>query len=304
VFCALIVASQAAPAAHAETSNTGAVFSIGVDSAGPRGRNFEYVDFFPREGVRVSAGDALNFHWNTGSIDGAHTASFLPRGMDIPSLPVPAPSGDEPGLQFNPDILFPSDPTSGETKNNPCVFDGSQVVSSGFIANGNPTPPYFTDFYVRLDPKLLQGGTSTDVKYVCELHPGMIGTVTLVSDARETSDAASLEAAANRQLDEDTVGALNAAREANSSLVAQNPDGTSSVTITAGTATQFVEVAEMLPISVTIKPGDTINWVTKTIKDPHTVTFPTDPGSDSVDPLPPACEAQPHGHAAAGGAPT
>src|SRR5229473_2054435 len=95
------------------------------------------------------------------------------------------------------------------------------------------------------------------------------------------------------QLQDDTVGALLAEKNANTSFVQRNQDGTSNVLITAGTATQYVEVAEMLPTTVTIKPGDTVTWVTKTIKDPHTVTFPRGPASESVDPLPAFCEAQP-----------
>ena len=31
----------------------------------------------------------------------------------------------------------------------------------------------------------------------------------------------------------------------------------------------------MLPSAATVTAGDTVRWVTKTIKDPHTVTFPT-----------------------------
>jgi len=163
--------SGATPMAALARAQT--VYTIGVDNAGPTGHDFEYVDYFPREGAKVSAGDVLNFHWNTSTVDGAHTATFLPKGAPFPGLAIPEPTGDEAGLQFNPDILFPSNPTCGSSKSNPCVYDGTQVVSSGFIFNANPTPPYFSDFYVKLDSKLLQGGSSVEVPFVCEVHPGM-----------------------------------------------------------------------------------------------------------------------------------
>lgn len=284
----LPAAAPMAALAHSPT-----VYTIGVDNAGPTGHNFEYVDYFPREGVKVAAGDVLDFNWNNASLDGAHTATFLTKGESLPQLALPTPNGDEPGLQLNPAILFPTNPTCGETSSNPCVFDGSQAVNSGFIFNANPTPPYFSDFYVKLDPKLVQGRGSVDVPYVCEIHPGMRGSVTVVSDAADATPVGQLEANSARQLEDDTTGALKAENDANTSLVQNNGDGTSRITITAGTATPFVEVAEMLPNTLTIKPGDSVIWVTKTIKDPHTVTFPSGEGSVSVDPLPAFCEATP-----------
>src|SRR5207302_7634097 len=79
--------------------------------------------------------------------------------------------------------------------------------------------------------------------------------------------------------------------QANRTAVRRNEDGTNTVTMTAGTATQFVEVAEMLPWNVTIHPGDTVNWVTLTQKDPHTVSFPDLQENPSPqDPVQPVCE--------------
>jgi plastocyanin len=269
------------------------VYTIGVDNAGPAGHIFEYVDFFPRQGVKVGPGDVLDFKWNGASQDGAHTVTFVPKGTGLFPLAVPQPSGDEPGLQFNPDILFPTNPTCGSGASNPCVFDGSQAVNSGFIFDANPTPPYASDFFVSLDAKLLQGGSTMDIPYFCEVHPGMTGVVTLVSDPLGASRVFDVQAAAAQQLVDDTAGALTVERSANTSFSTRNTDGTSNVLVTAGTATQYVEIAEMLPSTVTIKPGDMVTWVTKAIKDPHTVTFPRGRGSDAVDPLLPFCEAQP-----------
>ena len=35
--------------------------AIGVDHAPPSGRDFEYVDFFPRSGVKIHSGDVIDF---------------------------------------------------------------------------------------------------------------------------------------------------------------------------------------------------------------------------------------------------
>ena len=60
-------------------------------------------------------------------------------------------------------------------------------------------------------------------------------------------------------------------------------------TAIAGTASQYVEVAEFLPGALTIGTGDRVTWKTTTIKDIHTVTFPS--GTSGAETLPPFCEA-------------
>jgi plastocyanin len=268
------------------------VYPIGVDNAGPAGHDFEYVDFFPRAGVRVHRGDVLDFKWNKGSIDGAHTATLVPPGATVPGLF--APDSDDPGgqLQFNPAMFAPSDPSCGNTSNNPCVYDGTKLVNSGFKPNAPGG-----DFFVRLTPPLGGDGdddNSTVVNFLCEVHPGMSGSVKVVSDRREASELDDVRDHAEDQLDRDTHDALRAEDAVDESSVKLNPDGkTHTVTLTAGTATPFVEVVEMLPRKANIRAGDTVNWVTRTIKDPHTVTFPEGPASFGVDPLPTFCEGSP-----------
>jgi plastocyanin len=206
---------------------------------------------------------------------------------------VPEPGGDTDNpptqLQFNPEILFPSDPQCGSTATTPCVFDGTKKVSSGFVANF----PTGGDFYVKLDPALLQGGASTVVNYVCLIHPEMAGSVTLVADKSEleTSEVDDVRDRAFDQFERDTRDALQVERRDTRTVVNLNKhDKTHTLNAIAGTATQYVEVSEMLPRTLAIKQGDTVNWVTKTIQDPHTVTFPKGSGSNAVDPLLPVCE--------------
>jgi hypothetical protein len=110
----------------------------------------------------------------------------------------------------------------------------------------------------------------------------MAGSLTVVSDRQQASDSWDVCIRAEVQHFQDTIGSLIAEAQAEATSVKLNPDGkTHTITVTAGTATLFVEVAEMLPCKVDVKTGDTVNRVTK--KDPHTVTFPEGCGSDSVD---------------------
>jgi plastocyanin len=105
------------------------------------------------------------------------------------------------------------------------------------------------------------------------------------------SSPAAFASNASSQWAADTAGAFAAESQANGTAVTANGDGTNTVTMTAGTATQFVEVAEMLPRNVTVHRGDTVKWITQTQKDPHTVSFPDlQENFSPQDPVQPACE--------------
>jgi plastocyanin len=279
---ALMVANVGVVPARAATPQT---FTIGVDNASPRGHNFLYVDFFPRDSVRVHSGDVVDFSWNTGSPDGAHTVMLPPTGGS--TMPFVVPDSDDGATQFeaSPAVFGPSDPTCGSAAN-PCDYTGVSRVNSGFLPNATGNAPA-NEFFVKLDVP------AETVNFFCELHPGMHGSVQVVPDGTPTSTASQIQAAAQAQYATDTQGALAAEQATESRAVVQNQNGGPTVTVTAGTATQFVEVAEMLPRTVHLEDGHKVNWVTQTIRDVHTVTFPEGHGSDGVDPLVSVCEASP-----------
>jgi plastocyanin len=281
----LIVGSMAgiAPTVAAGGSTT---YVIGVDNAGPTGHNYEYVDYFPRAGVSVHRGDVLDFKWNTATPDGLHTATFVPVGVTPPGLVAPdfddpPPAGFPVQLQFNPDVF--TWPSCGSSPSDSCSYTGTALLNSGahFNAAGG-------DFFVQLNV------SPGPVTFLCLIHPGMHGSVNVVSDSTPASTASDVHAAAAAQLASDTLGARIAEAQAEARSITTNPDGTHTVTITAGTATPYVEVPEMLPPTVEVRPGDTVKWVTLTQKDPHTVSFPLGAGSDPVDPLPAFCEGVPN----------
>jgi plastocyanin len=260
------------------------VYTIGVDNTGPSRHDYQYVDYFPRSDVNVHRGDVLDFRWNTGSLDGLHTVTFVPSGVAPPDFAtLDADDGFTSGPpELNPALLNPSNTGCGGSITNSCNYTGAQVLNSGakFDPNGG-------DFFVQLN---VAPGQLT---WICLIHPGMTGSVNVVPDSVPASSITDVQAAAESQLDSDTVGARIAEAQARSRSVTTNPGGTHTVTMTAGTATQYVEVLEMLPVKVDVRPGDILRWVTDTKKEPHTVTFPQGPGSDPVDPLPTMCEAAP-----------
>ena len=252
-------------------------YVVGVDGIGPKNHNFEFVDYFPRA-LTVHQGDVIDFKWSL-TPDGLHTATLLPSGQAPPGLVVP---DETEGVQFNPSVLAPSDFTCGGAVN-PCDYNGSRIVSSGAL----PTVPGI-DFFAKIDT-----APGSTVNLICEIHPGMAATIKVVDNGTRTPSPAWVAAKGRAQLRSDIHGALETIEDLNGSLVKENPDGTHTVTLIAGAATQHVEIAEMLPSKLRIQVGDTVKFITKTLKDPHTVTFPQGHGSDAVDPLVPACEGSP-----------
>jgi plastocyanin len=269
------------------------VHVIGVDNASPSGHNFSYVDFFPHSATTVHLGDVIDFAWNAGSLDGFHTATLLKPGQSV-AAGYAAPENavivsDEDAAfhaQLNPSVLAPSDPTCGHDASHPCTYslDNHRQLNSGAmptVAGGH--------FFVTTSR---DGDVSapTPINFLCLIHRGMVGSFTIVPAEAAATTSTIETAAATAQYNSETTGALAAEATADQKSVTNNGDGTHTITMTAGTASDGVEVLEMLPKRVEARPGDKVKWVTKTKIDIHTVTFPQGSGSDSVDPLLFACE--------------
>ncbi len=256
--------------------------TIGVDHRTPRGHNFEYVDFFPRHDTRVHAGDVLNFLWGL-TPDGLHNVHLLRTGetpaQAYQERPFVVPDADDgpAQLQLNPAVLSPADPSCG-TAATPCAFDGSDLNSGAKPTDGKNA------FLVKLNVP-----PGTTVRYVCEIHHNMQGSVRVVRNDVPRTPVSVVRQRANAQARADTKAAFKAERAANHvSVIRHNPDGTRTLKLIAGTAAAHVEVAEMLPQRVHIKAGDQVRFKTRTLVDPHTVTFPS--GSEEAEPLPEFCE--------------
>lgn len=277
----LAVVGASLPPATAGATPTVTV-PIGVDHAPPRGHDFEYTDFFPRRGTAVHQGDMLDFAWAS-SPDGLHTATVLAASTSPEQarqqLPLVVGDVDDgpTQAQVNPAVLAPSDPACGSAAA-PCAYDGTATLNSGALpTNGQG------HFVVRLDV-----APGTTVRFLCLIHPGMSGSVTVAGSRVPRTPLAAIHQRGNRQAAADTRAALAAERKADHAAVRHNPDGSRTVALTAGTAAPHVEVAEMLPRAVHLRPGDQVRWRTRTRVDIHTVTFPR--GTDHAEALPPVCE--------------
>jgi plastocyanin len=285
VFVGTLSAGATSPPVHV----------IGVDNASPSGHNFEYVDFFPHAATKVHLGDVIDFAWNAGSPDGFHTATLLRPGQSVADG-YAAPEnqlvvGDEDKdfhVQINPKVLAPSNPTCGHLVSAPCIYslDNNRQLNSGAM----PTAPG-GHFFVTTERDGEMEAPKT-INFVCLIHPGMVGSFTIVPEDSAATTSTAETTAATAQYNTATTGALAAAANVEEKSEFSLNDGTHTITLTAGTASSGVEILEMLPKRVEIRPGEKVKWVTSTRIDIHTVTFPSGSGSASVDPLPFACEVE------------
>lgn len=304
----LLLTMAVSPASAAAAPAT---LTIGVDNASPAGHNWEFLDYFPRSGVNVHNGDILHFKFNTGSVDGFHTATLGALGQSadqigaaIPGLSPDTSTGDASNaLEFSG--FFSTNPPAGSgapgacgDATTPCNYDGSSPINSG------PFPVIGTDFYYKVNLANSPNAPTT-VNYICTVHgPAMSGSFVIVPDAAAASTQAALDAAATSQYNSDLSAGSTAEAAANHSAVATNSDGSKTVTMQAGTESPDgrVQILEMLPTNVSITAGDKVRWVAPSRNDPHTVSFPD--GVDTHDPFPGICETATGDAPATAGPPT
>jgi plastocyanin len=284
-------AQRSAPRKLAAAPN----YSVGVDNGSPDGHNFQYTDFFPNNlNIPAAQSTTIDFAWNQGSQDGLHTVTLFKAGHSAANYPLTINSPDDPGapLEINPAVTNPVPAcVSGS-----CSFDGTGDISSGAA----PTA-VGAHFVVTITAG--EAILGTVIHYACLIHPTrMHGTIT-VTALGDTPQVVTTNAA--NQYNTSTTQALAAETAANHLTGTKNANGTTTWQAVAGAATapnqNPVEVLEMLPPSIPVHPGDSINWTTMTQEgnEIHTVTFPdfatiSDPATQAAlgatEPLPSLCE--------------
>lgn len=242
----------------------------------PAGHNWSYNDFFPRT-LSVHRGATIQF-----AIQGFHTATLLPAGMSADagrkSLGLIKADGDDTianpngssHIAENLPALFPVPGGCGSAAH-PCAFDGTSPVSSG-APLGGPMPP------TRVKITAPYGF----YRFLCLVHPNMQGWLAVVPGAFHATTSTELAASVHTQVFQDRQEGYHAEAAASIPRSVLNSDGTRTWTMTAGTGSPDGRVAvdEMLPRSLAIKKGDKVTWVSRSINEPHTVTFPRDLHTD------------------------
>jgi plastocyanin len=272
----LLLGAQAVVPATASAATTPLTITADRAAAIPAGHNWGYNDFFPRT-LSVRQGSTIRF-----SIQGFHTATLLPAGVSANGArrSFGLLSSDTDDTTVNPNgsthiglslaAVFPSPGGCGSAAH-PCTFSGAGVISSGAPIAG-PVP--------TLNVKIT--APVGFYRYLCLIHPAMQGWLAVVPSGFHLTTAAELSATVSAQISHDRAAGFAAEAAANVAHSVLNSNGTRTWTMTVGTGSPdgHVAVDEMLPRNLPIHRGDQVRWVSRSINEPHTVTFPTDLHTD------------------------
>jgi plastocyanin len=229
--------------------------NLGIVSKPPAGTPKEAFlnQFFPGK-LQVNVGDKVKFTSAT-----FHTATYL-GGTPAPPLFLPDATGakyeginDAAGTPFWFNGLAKLiyniaafGPAGGTT------VPGKGLVSTGVLSpgpNGKPVSGTFT--FAR----------AGSFKLVCNLHPGMVGTVVVRAKGVVVPSAATVKKVADAE---------TAAAWAKASVLAKTKTPANTVYVGVGAKTTLFA---MLPKQLQVKPGTTVNFVNKSPSEPHNVVF-------------------------------
>jgi plastocyanin len=278
VFVALIAVPVAATTSAAAggvpartTAAAGPPVVIGVDNAAPPGKDWSYTHYFPETGVSVPQGGLVLFKWNAGSLDGLHTVTFVPNGSTEAQVRTTDPVFLKDTTNGESDTVIPTQTfngSSGTCGNSPaapaCAFDGTSIVNSGAIPTNSGAI-----FPVKIAASTAPG----TYHYICLIHPGMSGTLTVVPAGQPATDPGTLAAQAGAEYNQLTAGASAAEAAADVPTFTANPDGTRTWTVKVGLTVDDVDLLEFLPPSIPIRKGDSVKYDgSGTTQEVHTVT--------------------------------
>ncbi len=209
---------------------------------------------FAPQSLQIHRGDTVQW-----VISGLHNIHF----SDTPAELIIAPDmNGQPLPQVNPVVAFPNVENGG-------IFQGGDANSGIPLDPTNPT----VAFSLVMD---VEPGAYT---YVCDIHPGMVGTITVVDAATAISAPAEVLAAGAADQAMNAGVGVQAAMEA----AMQPPSGAENGVqqVKAGLQPSLAAVLQFFPAISVIQAGESVTWTVPPGMEPHTVTWPPPPpGSD------------------------
>lgn len=209
---------------------------------------------FAPQSLQVHRGDTVQW-----LISGLHNIHF----SDTPAELIIAPEvNGQPLPQVNPVVAFPN-------VENGNVFQGGDANSGIGLDPTNPT----VAFSLVMD---VEPGAYT---YVCDIHPGMVGTITVVDDA--TSIPAPAEVLATGAADQAINAGVGVQAAMEAAMQPPSATETGAQSVKAGLQPGLAAVLQFFPAISVIQAGQSVTWSVPPGMEPHTVTWPPPPpGSD------------------------
>jgi plastocyanin len=210
------------------------------------------LDTFSVPKTTIHLGDRIRF-----IVNGVHTVTFNKKGRALVPFVVNGATtiqglNDAAGnpFWFNGRPQPVVDPRGGLPQGG-STYDGSQVTGSGFTPPGAPVKPYVLKF--------TRTGT---FKYTCVVHPGMDGTIRVVSKRTRIPSAKAFARAAKRNL----AAWAKTARKLGSYTPPAN-------TVYGGHDKGGVVQLRFFPSMVHVPVGGTVDFVVTSRPEAHTVSF-------------------------------
>jgi plastocyanin len=223
--------------------------------AGDTGAYNTAVLAFGPQSLQVHRGDTV-----TWLIDSFHNIHFETTLSEL----VIAPEVDgQPLPQFNPAIAFPTIENGG-------VFTGGDANSGVGLDPANPMLTF--SLVMDVEPGVYG--------YMCDIHPGMVGNITVVDDATPIPSPDEAMTIGAAQLAITSGLGLQAAMEASMQPPVVGDDG--ALAVSAGVQSGTAAVLAFFPATAVIEAGETVTWtIPENSMEPHTVTSPAlPPGSE------------------------
>lgn len=186
--------------------------------------------------IYIQEGETVTFTNGTKIVP--HTVTFL--------------AGAAPLSPEDPKNMAPSAP-------NGVAWDGKTLLNSGILEPGKSYSVTFT--------------SSGAFPYYCILHPLMKGTVVVVPKGQPIPSKVEMAAAEKAQTD-DLISQAHALKAAKHEVThKKNQDGTLTYQMEMGAGHQGFSINKMLPETLLISEGDTVEWLNDNHYEPHWVTF-------------------------------
>ena len=255
----LLAALAAADARPVVAQGTAQRWEVQVSAVDPT--NAVIMQGFAPNPLIIRVGDTVTWRWSANPAP--HTVTFN-SGKPSPADIVPGPGPGE--LMLGP-AAFPIGP-AGQVVS----YDGTEQVNSGI-----PTDPNGTYSLTFTRP-----GT---FGYICTLHPGMRGEVTVREAGAPLPETPAQATARGRATADALLGRMQAGAAA---VRSASMDGVH--TAMAGLGDGYgASSLQFLPGELTVRRGDSVVWVMPDPFEVHTISFAsgaTPP--DFVEPRPPA----------------
>jgi plastocyanin len=257
---ALAVAATAAVTPSAASAATHTVFA-GAAGASPNPPAQYSANGFFRKTLTIHVGDSVRWQFR-----GFHTVTFPARGQAVPEFLGANPSAPVSGINdaagrpfwFNGQPTFTPNPQVAAPQGGTTVT-GSRLVNSG-LPSGTPPKPFTARF--------TRAGT---FGYVCAIHPGMRGTVRVVSQSRAIPTTRANDAARTGEIAAVTRHARETAAKP---ALAPTPTGGTVQVGRAPTAERFT-IDAFFPSNINVRVGQTVAFTMagQNANEAHTVTF-------------------------------